>query len=224
MSRQGLRPIAVTLSLLLLTAGPTQASPIRFADVIAQAVATGQSGRQTFDLSLRTLPQSGRTINTTSETQTQDPASGTTGNSGQFQTSTPAGDNPSVTNTEVQTAQGQSGNVEIIELGDVTGTVCDCGEFPLLPGGHGFPKLPFLALAGIPFLFIPRGDNRPPEEFPQLIPIPTPIPTPTPTAPVPEPATLLLLGLGLVAFSAGARRRHRAQARQQVAAPITGEV
>ncbi len=219
MSRQGLRPIAVTLSLLLLTAGPAQASPIRFADVIAQAIATGQRGRQTFDLSLRTLPQSGRT-DTTSNTQAQNPTSGNTGSNGQTQTSAPAGGTGSVTNTEVRTTQGQSGNVEVVELGDVTGTICDCGEIiPLL--GHGFPKLPFLALAGIPLLFIPHGNDTRPETPP---PPPTPPPTPTPTTPVPEPATLLLLGSGLIAFGAGARRRRAAQARQQVAATIAGEV
>ncbi len=212
MSRQGLRPIAVTLSLLLLTAGPAQASPIRFADVVAQAVATGQSGRQTFDLSLRTLPQNGRAT-TTPNTETQTPASGNTSSSDQTQTATSTG-NISVTNTEVQTPQGQAGNVEVIQLGDVTGTVCDCGEILALPG-HSFPKLPFLALAGIPLLFIPHGGNTPPKVFPT--------PPPPPTAPVPEPATLLLLGSGLAAFGAGARRR-RAQARQQVVAPHAGEV
>lgn len=201
MSRQGLRPIAVTLSLLLLAAGPAQASPIRFADVVAQAVANGQSGRQTYDLSLRTLPQNGR-ANAAANPQTQDPAGSSTTSTDQ----TPAtpGGSVSVTNTEVQTPQGQASNVEVVELGDVTGTVCDCGAIPV-PPGHSFPKLPFLALAGIPLLFLPHGDDTPP----------TTVPTPTtPTAPVPEPATLLLLGSGLAAFGAGARRR-RAQARQQ---------
>src|SRR5437763_1576371 len=122
MSRQGLRPIAITLSLLLAAEGPAQASPIKFADVVAQAVATRASGeRQTFDLRLRTLPQNGRTgTNSDTQTKTQTPATTTTTQPAQTDTST-----PTVTNTEVQTPQGQ-GNVESVQLGDVTGTVCDC--------------------------------------------------------------------------------------------------
>ncbi|MFL6209301.1 MAG: PEP-CTERM sorting domain-containing protein [Pyrinomonadaceae bacterium] len=213
MRRQGLRPIAVLLSLLLLTAGPAQASPIRFADVIAQAVATNVGGRQTFDLRLRTLPQNGRA--TTSDQQTQTPSSGNTS-----QTPAPSGTgNTSVTNTEVQQpAQGQSGTVETVQLGDVTGTVCDCGEI-ILPEAHHFPKLPFLALAGIPLLFIPHNKTVTPPETPPTTPTPTP-----PTPPVPEPTTLLLLGSGLVALGAGARRRRAAQLRQQAELANVGEV
>ncbi|PYS90213.1 MAG: hypothetical protein DMF64_15625 [Acidobacteria bacterium] len=213
MSRQRLRPIAVMLSFLVLTAGPAQASPIRFADVVAQAVAKGTGDRQTFDLRLRTLPQDTRLGNTGAQTQT--PTSSNTGNSDQTQTppQTPTSSNGSVTNTEVQTTPGQSGNVETVQVGDVTGTVCDCGEI-LIPGGH-FPKLPFLALAGVPLFFI-NHHKTPPEEFP----------TPTqPTPPqVPEPTTLLLLGSGLVAIGAGARRRRARAARRTVELPTAGEV
>jgi len=212
MSRQRLRPIAVMLSLLVLTAGSAQASPIRFADVIAQAVATGTGDRQTFDLRLRTLPQDTRMGNAGQQTQT--PPSTNTSNSDQTQApaQTPTSSNGSVTNTEVQTTPGQSGNVETVQVGDVTGTVCDCGEI-LIPGGH-FPKLPFLALGGIPFLFIHH--NTPPEEV---------FPTPTPTTPsVPEPTTLLLLGSGLVAIGAGARRRRARQLRRAVELSSAGEV
>ncbi|HEX8179038.1 MAG TPA: PEP-CTERM sorting domain-containing protein [Pyrinomonadaceae bacterium] len=201
------------LSFLLLTAGPAQASPIQFADVIAQAVATSVGGRQTFDLRLRAVPQSGRT--TTSGTQTQNP----TGTTAEGQTVAAPGDvSSSVTNTEVQTGQTQSGNVEVVQLGDVTGTVCDCGEIFIETPGH-FPKLPFLALAGIPFLFIPHGKTPPP-------PGETPTPTPPDTPSVPEPTTLLLLGSGLAAFSAGARRRRRdaLKAASIASMPSAGEV
>jgi PEP-CTERM motif len=199
------------LSFLVLTAGSAQANPIRFADVIAQAVATGTGDRQTFDLRLRTLPQDGRL----GSTQPQTPASTNTSNPDQTQTQTPtSGNGGSVTNTEVQTTPGQSGNVETVQVGDVTGTVCDCGEI-LIPGGH-FPKLPFLALGGIPFFFI--NHHKPPtEEFP------TPTPTP-PTTPTPEPTTLLLLGSGLVAIGAGARRRRARQLHRTVELPSAGEV
>src|SRR6476620_8833268 len=51
-------------------------------------------------------------------------------------------------------ASGVSG-VDVIEQGDVEGTVCDCGEI-LVPGG--FPKWPLLFLAGIPLFFINHHD------------------------------------------------------------------
>ena len=213
MRRQGLRPIAVALSLLLLTAGPAQAGPIQFADVVAQAVVMNVGGRQTFDLRLRPLSQSGR-VTTATGTQTQSPSSS---NVAQGQAPAPAGGNTSVTNTEVQTP-GQAGNVEVVQLGEVTGTVCDCGEIllPVVPGG-GIPLLPFLPLAGIPLLFINRDEN-PPDI------LPTPTPTTTPPPQVPEPATLLLLGSGLAALGAGARRRRAAQLHRHTELPHAGEV
>jgi hypothetical protein len=98
--------------------------------------------------------------------------------------------------------QPGSVQVETIELGDIQGTICDCGEIAAPPGG--FPKLPFLALAGIPLLFLGGDDDIPPLET-----FPTPPPPPPPQ--VPEPATLLLLGSGLAALGAGARRRRAAR-------------
>src|SRR5205085_10685534 len=109
-----------------------------------------------FDLRLRALPQQGGQNASGTQTQTQTP-SGTNN-----QTQTPqTGGTATVTNTEVQTPQG--GNVEVVQLGDVTGTVCDCGAIIPPPVAHHFPKLPFLALGGIPFLFI-HGKNSPPPE------------------------------------------------------------
>jgi hypothetical protein len=89
--------------------------------------------------------------------------------------------------------------VDVVDQGDVEGTICDCGEITV-PGG-GFPKWPLLFLAAIPFFFIHGCDHC--ED-------PTPPTTPTPpgTPEIPEPASLLLFGSGLAAFGAGLRRRY----------------
>lgn len=101
---------------------------------------------------------------------------------------------------------GQTGQVVTVDLGDVTGTVCDCGEIAPTdaPGtgssGGGFPRLPLLAFAAAPgpiCLFTNLCSPEPP-----------PPPPPPPPA-VPEPLTLLTFATGLGAFAALRRRRHK---------------
>lgn len=84
---------------------------------------------------------------------------------------------------------------------DVEAAICDCGELNELIGG--FPKWPFLFLAGIPLFFIDTGDTPPPP----LTPVPTPtLPTIVET-PTPEPTSVLLLLSGLGAIGWRVRRR-----------------
>jgi len=205
------------LSVLLIAAVPAQADTIRFGDVISLATINGQSGRPNVDLRLRSVTQQSGTTqqqrqtpsagnNSQERKNAQTPAEGTS----------PAGNaDESITGTNVSVQQQPGAvQVETIELGDIQGTICDCGEIGPLPGG-GFPKLPFLALAGLPLLFLGGDSDTPPGNF-IITPPPT---TPTPPAPeIPEPATLLLLGSGLAALGAGARRR-----RQTAAANSDGE-
>ncbi len=99
----------------------------------------------------------------------------------------------------------------------VENDVCDCTEAIAIPAG-GFPY-GWLALGGVPFLFlIPPGDN--PNDSPSPTPsdtttppttaTPTPPMTPTPTPPTeptPEPMTILLFGTGLAGVGIAARRK-----------------
>ncbi|HEV2704952.1 MAG TPA: PEP-CTERM sorting domain-containing protein [Pyrinomonadaceae bacterium] len=212
MKHQAIRRAAVMLSVLLVSVVRTQAATITLADV-THAFANGQQ-RSGVELRLRSVAQSGAVPlsgvldlrltqsghNQSSNTQTGT-QSGTT-------TTTTTGSGSIVDAAQQQQQQG--GTVETVDLGDVTGTVCDCGEIPIPPvEGGGFPLWPLLGLAGIPLFFIPDGE--PPFE-------PPPPPPPPPPA-IPEPATILLLGTSLMALGAGARRRSRSKALATVATP-----
>jgi len=212
MKHQALRIVALMLSVLLAAAAPAQAGTIHFADVM-QAAAEGRRGPWA-DLRLRAIQQQGGKAapGVVVATTAQKTDTGATSAAGAPDGSTAGDKTPSLISPD--TAQ-QQGTVETIDLGDVTGTVCDCGVLPGIevPAG-GFPLWPLAGLAAIPFLFIDR-DNPPPDDIP---PGPGPTPTTTPPPPaVPEPATLLLFGSGLLALGAGARRRRGIKALEVVA-------
>ncbi|HYN83713.1 MAG TPA: PEP-CTERM sorting domain-containing protein [Pyrinomonadaceae bacterium] len=197
MRRQVASTVAITLSVLLV-ALPAQAGTVHVLDALQASAGRRAQGAQS--PRLRAVTQSG-----------SDVASGVTSSAQDSQTqsgaATPApaqvGSDASSAPVSIigQDAQG-GGQVETVDLGDVTGTVCDCGEFenPIIRGG-GFPLWPLAGLGAIPLFFI-KKDNPPPGNPPG---------TPPPPPPIPEPATLLLLGSGLLALGAGARRRRRQQ-------------
>jgi hypothetical protein len=188
------------LSFLLLAAVPAKAGTVHFADAVAPT--QGRMGTA-LDVRLRVAPQSGNASTAAQQTSQR----GAPASSPQ-QTGTNTSSLPTGTAAPADTTLTQSGGqVEIVEFGDVTGTVCDCGEIPaaVVPGG-GFPLWPLLGLAGIPLAFIPGGNDRTPPGF-NPPPVPTPQPPTPPSTPVPEPATLLLFGTSLLALGAGARRR-----------------
>jgi hypothetical protein len=173
------RYVVIILSLsLLLAAAPARAGSIPFSDVAV--VGNSQSGQ---DLRVRTVSQSGSTTSST----TQDDSS-----------TTPA---PSSLISTATTPQEGPGGVETIEQGDITGTVCDCGEI-VVPGG-GFPFLTLLG--GVPAVCLTGICTKDKECIPGTG-------DPLCETPIPEPASLLLLGTGLAALGAGARRRFRRRA------------
>jgi hypothetical protein len=204
MMHQAIKTTAVMLSFLLLAAGPAQAGPIAYGDVVSLATVFGSQGERTsVDLRLRALSQQqGKpaaqqlppATAPDGKTSPNGPASGDTSGGGT------SGANVSLTGTEIAPQQTQT-TVETIQVGEVDGTICDCGPI-LTPGG--FPLWPLLGLAGIPLFFISGDDEIPPVDV-----LPTPTPTPTPPTAVPEPAPLRLLGTGLRAAAGGARRRRR---------------
>ena len=105
------------------------------------------------------------------------------------------------------TLSQSGGQVQTVDLGDVTGTVCDCGEIPLVEGPARRGGIPWWPLAGIPLICISgicTPENTPECEEPCGPPPPPPPPPPQ----IPEPMSLLLFGSGLLALGAGARRRY----------------
>jgi hypothetical protein len=194
------RYISTIASLLLLVAVPTQASPVRFADVV-NIMGDVQRG-QTEQLRLRatqdpTTPVNSRNRSSSATDTTANPANDAdvVAASNDVTTTENSSNTSLVAGTDVAAQQPQ-GQVTVFDQDQVNGTICDCGEIPAV--GGGFPKWPFLLL--IPLVCVTGICTHDHKKPPQ--------PEETPTPSVPEPTSLLLLGSGIAALSAGARRRY----------------
>ena len=203
MRHQAFRTIALMLGVMLAAAPAAQAGTITYGEMVRTAGAGGQL-RPASEVRLRlgggaATAQAALTQSGGGASQEQQP-------SGQQQTPAPNGSTVTPTSSDPTLSQS-GGRVETVDLGDVTGTVCDCGEVVL---DNPIPKgaFPWWTLAGIPLVCVSGicagGDDNPECEV-NCGPGPTPTP---PTNPVPEPISLLLFGSGLLALGAGARRRH----------------
>lgn len=183
------------LCFLVSVAGPAQAGTIEFADALS-ASGGARATRTALDVRLRVMSQSGQTAGQNPPAQSSNTSSEQ--QSGQEQAPPQQG---AATNSTDGTLSQSGGQVQTIDLGDVTGTVCHCGVIDVPPGpGRRIPLWPLFALGAIPLGFIPGGDGD--------TPITTPTPPRPPETPIPEPTTLLLFGSGLLAIGARARRRY----------------
>ena len=190
------RILVIALSVFFLTAVPALADTVQ----INQVVQTLSSSKSTLDLKLNSLAgQDPVSSGTKGSTQQSGPR---TDSQASAQSGTKAGE--SIISNVTVTSEGQQIGVEIVEEGEVEGTICDCGE--ILVAGAAFPKWSFLFLGAVPLVFISDCDDcdEPPR---QESPTPTPTPNSTPT-PTPEPASLLIFGTGLAVAGAGLRRRY----------------
>jgi hypothetical protein len=189
--RHLVRSFAAALSVFFSTAVPALAEPVRFNQVVQNL----SSSQVQTELKLNTLVS-------------QDPGSkGSTQQSGPRKETAPGtdgGKSDSLLSGLTVTPDQQGIGVDIIEEGEVEGTICDCGEILIADGD--FPKWPFFLLAAVPLVLINDCDScaQPPTSTSTPIP-PTNSTTPTPT---PEPASLLLFGSGVLAAGAGLRRRY----------------
>ena len=199
MRNRAISPVATILSVLLLVFAATsaQAGPVAYSDVV-HVMGNVRNGGQSQELRLRSISQEGSTL-VSSNVSSDDKSKSTDTSSGPS----------SLISTAPGLQEGQQGNVEVIEEGDVTGTVCDCGEI-FIPGG-GFPA--WLALGGVPLVCVlidctPDHKCEGPDCNPCVGPECKPCVGPQCNPPeIPEPATIFLLGSGLAALGAKARRR-----------------
>lgn len=196
-----------TLFVVVLATLPAKAGPVRYGDVV-QTIGGTEKGGQVTVLRLRSVQQQESSATAQQQEQQQQQGGTQKQSTAVATTQTNPQEPTSIIPTVATTQQeGQQGNVETVDQGDIAGTVCDCGEITI-PGG--WPKWPLLALGVVPCLVVdcfPNNHNCPPGDA-QCTPCTTCECTGTCPKTVPEPTSLLLLGSGMIVLGTGARRHY----------------
>jgi hypothetical protein len=207
------------LGVMLAAAPAALAGTITYGEMVRTAGAGGQL-RPASEVRLRLgsgqpTAQVGSTQGGAASTQEQQQQSGqqpSVAPNGSTDVSAPGSADPTLSQS--------GGQVQSVDLGDVTGTVCDCGEIPpadVLRRGGGFP---WWVLGGIPLICVGGICTGGDDENPPTTPNPTPTP---PNNPIPEPMSLFLFGTGLLAVGAGARRRYGRRREEELNQSATTE-
>ncbi|HEX8561180.1 MAG TPA: hypothetical protein VF668_24010, partial [Pyrinomonadaceae bacterium] len=172
MRHQAVRTIALMLGVLLAAATPAQAGSITYGE-LARTVGAGGQLRPASEVRLRF----GARGVAGQEQQTGTAQSGGAASSSSDQQA--AGQQPQPASADPTLSQS-GGRVETVDLGDVTGTVCDCGEIPPVDIPKAAAGFPWWTLAGIPLICVSgictRDDTEPPTNPPTDVPPQVPEP------------------------------------------------
>lgn len=208
------------LGVMFAAAPAARAGTITYGEMVRPADAGGQL-RPASEVRLRLVAQ-GQPTAQTGSTQSGAASAQEQQAAGQ-QPAAPNGSTSISTSASSDPTLSQSGGkIETVDLGDVTGTVCDCGEIPVPEALRKVGGFPWWALAGIPLVCVSGICVGGDDETPPTTPNPTPTP---PTTPTPEPISLFLFGSGLLAAGASARRRYgRKQSEAATLSATTEEV
>jgi hypothetical protein len=172
---KGPRQTALAVAALLAATAPAaRTGKITLAEL--QAAGASAQLRPASELRLRVAPQSGG-VAIAQGVQGQQSGSGGSGGTQPQQAGGPVGSRVAAGPAPDGSLSGTGGQIiETVDFGDVTGTVCDCGEIPVaaLPKVAG--AFPWWAFAGIPLVCVSGICFDTDDET-------TPNPTPTPPTP-----------------------------------------
>src|SRR5438105_3201452 len=173
MRNRALRPFVTVLSLLLAACTTAQAGPVSITEVV-QVIGSYKNIAQVPGLRFRAI---------TTSRPSDDPHSPNSNSGSHVDTqitdivnsslsTAPASPDSLLSGMEIKSDDTPS-QIDVINQGDLEGSICDCGEIPVVEHHH-MHWWPLIFLAAIPFFFIHHHNEC------TTCPLVTPTPTPTP--------------------------------------------